>query len=308
MEKHLHHAECIEGMKILPNESVDTILTDPPYKYLKNQKLEVDFDETAFFSEVKRVLKKGGFIVLFGRGTSFYRWNYMLSELGFDFKEEIVWNKCLHSSPVLNLSRIHETISIHSKGKASINKVKIPYLEARDFEVNKVIGDIKRIRQVLNNPKSLDEVFSFIENYKENKNSSFGFGQSNDKRRELIAGGTKHRDRTVNTVNSFISGMNEKSIIKQVRDHYTSIHPTQKPVRLLERLLKLVLPQRSGRITIIDPFAGSFSSCEAVQNIALEFPENHFLFHGWEIDEQYYNDGCKRIGYIKNNFSTPLNF
>ncbi len=30
---------------------------------------------------------------MFGRGESFYRWNTILSELKFTFKEEIVWNK-----------------------------------------------------------------------------------------------------------------------------------------------------------------------------------------------------------------------
>ena len=61
-----YNADCLLGMKELKSESVDCILTDPPYKYLKNQKLEVDFDETIFFNEVKRVLKPDGLIILFG--------------------------------------------------------------------------------------------------------------------------------------------------------------------------------------------------------------------------------------------------
>src|SRR5574344_1750145 len=103
----------IEMLKSLPDNSVDCILTDPPYLYLKNQKLDRPFDEKVLFSECKRVLKKDGFIVLFGRGTSFYRWNTILAELGFTFKEEMIWNKGYCTSPLMNLSRIHETISIH---------------------------------------------------------------------------------------------------------------------------------------------------------------------------------------------------
>jgi site-specific DNA-methyltransferase (adenine-specific) len=69
----IYNEDCLTGMRRIENNSVDCILTDPPYLYLKNQKLDRPFDEAMFFNECKRVLKKDGFIVLFGRGTSFYR-------------------------------------------------------------------------------------------------------------------------------------------------------------------------------------------------------------------------------------------
>ena len=111
-----YKGDCIELMKYLPDESVDVICTDPPYLYLKNQKLDRHFDETEYFNQVKRVLKKDGFIILFGRGTSFYRWNTILADLGFTFKEEIIWDKSYLTSPLMALSRVHETVSIHTKG------------------------------------------------------------------------------------------------------------------------------------------------------------------------------------------------
>lgn len=54
----LYNEDCIEGLKRIPDGSVDVVLTDPPYLYLKNQKLERQFDEQAFFGHVKRILKK----------------------------------------------------------------------------------------------------------------------------------------------------------------------------------------------------------------------------------------------------------
>ena len=92
-------------MSRLKDESIDIICIDPPYKYLKNQKLEVDFDELKFFTEAKRVLTKDGFIIMFGRGISFYRMSCILSDLGFTFKEEIIWDKTQCSSPLMSLSR-----------------------------------------------------------------------------------------------------------------------------------------------------------------------------------------------------------
>ena len=111
----LYNADNLEVMATLPDESIDVVCIDPPYLYLKNQKLERPFDEPKFFAECKRLLTKKGFIVLFGRGTSFYRWNTILDGLGFVFKEEVIWDKSYVSSPLMPISRIHETISILTK-------------------------------------------------------------------------------------------------------------------------------------------------------------------------------------------------
>jgi len=318
-----YNGDGISGLSSIKSNSVKCILTDPPYLYLKGQKLEREFDERLFFSECMRVLKSGGFIILFGRGTSFYRWNTILADLGFQFKEEIVWNKSQGSSPLMPLTRVHETISIHSKGKASINKVKVPYLEMKQHDIDSIIGDIKRMRSILNNTTSLDAVLSFLEN------NNLGFEKNHVTKHAIqVEGHTKDRDRAINVVNaikngmneksiirtdrilnekftkhkvtsdvratgdraanviqSMTSGMNEKSIIKEVRDHYTSIHPTQKPVSLLIRLLNLTT---NANDLVIDPFAGSCSTGIAARHLNLQFM-------GWEIDEEFYLKAVERI-------------
>ena len=115
----LYNADNLEVMATLADESIDVICIDPPYLYLKNQKLERPFDEPKFFAECKRLLTKKGFIVMFGRGTSFYRWNTILDGLGFVFKEEIIWNKGFSTVPTLPIQRFHETIAIYTKEKGS---------------------------------------------------------------------------------------------------------------------------------------------------------------------------------------------
>ena len=84
--------------------------------------------------------------------------------------------------------------------------------------------------------------------------------------------------------------MTEKTIIKQVRDHYSAIHPTQKPVRLLERLLALVIPGDKNKedIVVLDPFGGSFSTMEAVYNMRMQGIS-------CEIDKEYFEAGKERI-------------
>lgn len=158
----IYNEDCQEGIKRIPDASIDCILTDPPYLYLKGQKLERPFDERALFAEFKRVLKPAGFVVLFGRGTSFYRWNTILSELGFVFKEEIVWDKCYCSSPLMAISRVHETVSIHSRN-GSINKVKVPYLEMKGHDIDAIKTDINRLLTTYSNTASLVAVKKYLE-------------------------------------------------------------------------------------------------------------------------------------------------
>jgi site-specific DNA-methyltransferase (adenine-specific) len=321
----LFNCDNLKLMTKMEDESVDVILTDPPYLYLKNQKLERPFDEQLFFSECKRVLTKDGFIVMFGRGTSFYRWNTILDDLGFNFKEEIVWNKSYNTSPLMALSRVHETVSIFTKGKGTINRVKVPYMEMKSHDLDSVIGDVKRMRSILKNTKSLDAVLAFLENNKvptdkENTLSTSissivktqdrcasvlngitnGVNEKPIIRTDLIdetftkfgviADKIKIGDRCTNAMQSIAFGLNEKSIIKQVRDHYSAIHPTQKPVRLLERLLALVIPQdkEPKDIIVADFFGGSFSTMEAVYNMGMQGI-------ACEIDKEYFEAGKERI-------------
>ena len=322
----LFNCDNSELMAKMEDESVDVILTDPPYLYLKNQKLERPFDEQLFFSECKRVLTKDGFIVMFGRGTSFYRWNTILDDLGFNFKEEIIWNKSYSTSPLMALSRIHETVSIFTKGRGTINRVKVPYLEMKSHDLESVIGDVKRMRSILKNTKSLDAVLAFLENNivptdKENTLSTtiISVVKTQDRCASVLNGITngvneksiirtdridcetftkfgvnadkrKTGDRCTNAMQSIVFGCNEKSIIKQVRDQYSAIHPTQKPVRLLERLLALVIPQDKERkdIVVADFFGGSFSTMEAAYNMGMQGI-------ACEIDKEYYELGKERI-------------
>lgn len=274
----IYNEDCLEGIKRIPDNSIDCILTDPPYLYLKNQKLDRPFDEQMLFSECKRVLKKDGFIVLFGRGTSFYRWNCILADMGFTFKEEIVWDKINTTSPLLPLSRKHETISIHSIGRKTILRSKVPYDEIRINDDSKVIGDAKRIVSYIRNndidvlKKEIDNglIYNRKRTHKTHVSTQSGFCSCNE---------------AISCINSIKNGCNERDIISVLRDHYSAIHATQKPVRLIERLLAIISCE--GDI-ILDPFSGSASTAIACINT-----KRNYI--GFEIDKEYYDLSIKRI-------------
>lgn len=335
-----YKGDCIELMKSLPDESVDVICTDPPYLYLKNQKLDRFFDEKAYFDQVKRVLKKDGFIILFGRGTSFYRWNTILADLAFAFKEEIIWDKSYLTSPLMALSRVHETVSIHTKGNGTINKVKVPYLEMKGHDIPSICQDIKRLRSVLNNTKSFDAVLTYLENnlkrddFKDEKvmdnKSNLRTGKCNEgdrcvtvinsisvgmNEKSIISGSLrKHKnntsvqpstlyneDRSVAVCKNIDDGLNEKSIIRQIGERYKAIHPTQKPPRLIERLLALVckIEPNNPKPLVLDTFRGSASTDIACMNFGVDCIS-------FEIDDEYFDKGEERKAEHRKNLQPDL--
>jgi len=235
------------------------------------------------------------------------------------------------SSPLMPLSRVHETISIFCKGNAKINKVKIPYLEMKKYDLDSIINDIKRLKSVFKNTNSLDAVNDYLEHKK------IGFTENHVTKHKIqVEGHTKDRDRNINTINSLVvglneksiisgterkrkynttvqpsslvneerkvatikifdNGMNEKSIIQNSRDHYSSIHPTQKPVRLLERLIQLCLPKNKKEIIVADFFGGSMSTMEAVINLQTTYSDLQFKGISCELDKEYFDKAMERI-------------
>jgi site-specific DNA-methyltransferase (adenine-specific) len=286
----LYNEDNLEVMKRLPDESIDVICIDPPYLYLKNQKLERPFDELKFFSECKRLLTKNGFIVMFGRGESFYRWNTILSDLKFTFKEEIIWNKRRLSSFATSVARKHESISIYCKGKGKINRVKIDLVEKYEFEPKKILETINRIKTTFGNRRTFDLLEKYYKDgFKKFEDNVPGWGVTRSK------SSAKHINRTVQFAASLEEGVTEQSIIEITGVHYGTIHPTQKPVRLLERLLALVIPKDKPceEIVVADFFAGSMSCMEAVHNMGIRGIAT-------EIDKEYFEGGKERIEKLKN--------
>ncbi len=141
--------DCLEGMKQLPDESVDLVLTDPPYgiskegaglnvskmrlkAYRKRKNLSFDFGNwdkfesieefdafmEAWFKEAVRVLKPYGWIFIFMRKEKFGLFENLFQKYGVVHKNIFVWIK---SNPLFHLRRINfrsgvEMILCGSKG------------------------------------------------------------------------------------------------------------------------------------------------------------------------------------------------
>jgi site-specific DNA-methyltransferase (adenine-specific) len=265
--------------KVIPTIQFDHVFTDPPYLYL-NRAFDTPFNEDVFFQHVHRILRDTGFIALFGRGTAFYRWNTHLATLGFKFLEEIVWDKHRVSNICGNLLRQHETLSIHTKHRGTIRRVKVPYAEMRASNPEYLIHDIKRIKSAVGNTKELQDLLDYLET------GDIIYRRKTTKRHGITVGSIGDTSVGVRIMKTIHEGCLERSILEVPTVHYGSVHPAQKPVRLAERIIALISDVGD---TIYDPFMGSGSFGIACINTGRKYI-------GSEINHAYFDIALKRIG------------
>ncbi len=134
----LRCGNAIELFKSLANESVDLIVTDPPYNlgkdYGNNHDLK-GFDEYIIFtkkwlSEAKRVLKPNGIIYVF-MGVRFisYLYDIMDRDLQLFFNSWVVWHYTQGLGKTRGFSPRHDDILVFTKGKDfifNLDDVRVP--------------------------------------------------------------------------------------------------------------------------------------------------------------------------------------
>ena len=114
----LYQGDCIKLMKSIPDNSIDMVLCDLPYKETGN-KWDRGIDLKAVFDEYRRIIKEDGCIAL--NGTM--KFGFQLYEVASDlYKYEWVWEKDNGTNaPNVNFQpfRIHEYVFIFGKGRVT---------------------------------------------------------------------------------------------------------------------------------------------------------------------------------------------
>lgn len=237
--------DCLEELKDIESETVDMIITSPPYDNLRtyNGNLQWDFEKIA--GELECVLKDWGVLVWivwdstvkWSETLSSFRQALYFQSLWLNVHDTMIWRKPHFANPSNN--RYHQT-----------------------FEYMFVFSKWK--------PKTFNPI----------KDLPIKYGKPVGKT------STRHKDWTI-TNKEFTGKINEFSSRHNVWDCITSgqenfwkkiEHPATFPVRLVR---DHILSWSNEWDTILDPFAGSFTTAVACENtnrkwICMERDEVYF--------------------------------
>jgi site-specific DNA-methyltransferase (adenine-specific) len=90
----LINADCIQAMRAMPDNSVDAIVTDPPYE-LGFMGKSWDASGIAFnievWQEALRVIKPGGHLIAFSGSRTYHRMAVAIEDAGFQIRDQIMW-------------------------------------------------------------------------------------------------------------------------------------------------------------------------------------------------------------------------
>jgi site-specific DNA-methyltransferase (adenine-specific) len=86
--------DCLEQLKKLTDDSVDSIVTDPPYE-LGFMGKKWDASGIAYnvelWQECLRVLKPGGHLLAFSGSRTYHRMTVAIEDAGFEIRDQIMW-------------------------------------------------------------------------------------------------------------------------------------------------------------------------------------------------------------------------
>lgn len=235
----LRLGDCLEIMKSIPDNSIDLVLTDPPYGTTAC-KWDTVIPFEPMWKELKRIRKDNAAICLFGSEP--FSSHLRMSNIK-EFKYDWIWKKeksgniaALKYQP----AKVHEIISVFGKHR---------YFPKMDVRLSK--------NKRNNNPRI----------NKSNIQSSIFYTE-------------KSR-----------GSLDEKYpiSIREFNSVRAGFHPTQKPVALLEYLIKTYTLENE---TVLDFTMGSGSTGVAAKNL-----NRNFI--GIEMDKTYFEIAQKRIEGIK---------
>lgn len=314
---YIEQGDCLELMKDIPDGTVDLILCDPPYGAMKGQGSSpaakslgldnCDWDTALptgqMFDEIARVLRPNGRCVLFAQEP--YTSELVTRAIpSLPFSYRAIWLKNTTGNPLkCNKAMLgrYEDILIFSKIHPKHDFKGVHPLRPYSEKVFDFIGMTKKaLVDVLG--QCVDHFFRF-------NSTQFSLCTENTYRElidkfhidgmadfipfeELQKIDTEYRTDLINRMNSqypsifnLWEGNKSKSNVLEYPKDNDGFHPTQKPVALLEDLIKTF--SNPGDV-VLDFTMGSGSTCVAAVNTC-----RHYI--GFELDPGYFEIACKRL-------------
>ena len=88
----LYLGDCLDVLKTLPTNSVDSVVCDPPYGLsFMGKKWDYDVPSVGIWAECLRVLKPGGHLLAFAGTRTQHRMAVRIEDAGFEIRDMIAW-------------------------------------------------------------------------------------------------------------------------------------------------------------------------------------------------------------------------
>ncbi len=249
MKSVLYNGDCLEVMKVIPDKSVDMILCDLPYGTTACKwDIVISFDK--LWEHYNRIIKPNGAIVLFGSQPFT---SLLVSSNIQGFKYEWIYQKTAGSNfAILKYQPFKEHENVLVFGRRNKKVRYYPQMEERRGNEK---GKVRKATRQVSIEKIETEVYGGIKHDRDTR--SYG------------------KLRYPSSVQLFNN--------RQPSDR--GKHPTQKPVALLEYLIKTYTQEGE---TVLDNCMGSGSTGVACVN-------TNRNFIGIELNNEYYQIAKKRI-------------
>lgn len=299
----------MEELKSLPNESVDLILTDPPYGTIKGLEIikggkvvnkrndwDVVVDVEGMLEEFQRVLRPNGKALIFGN-NGYTQELRNGSHTYLQYIYPLYWIKNTFGSPLsakkAPLSYV-EDITVFTKNfgekkrQREYMKRVADYIKVDRKEISERLGIG---RGVVDRSWYNDRQFRIYTEVNYNKlveefnlEDMEGF-KTYQELKEL------EREESPAPVFNIPDGKGHVSNVFNVAKDTSYLHPTQKPVLLMEQLIEIYTNEGD---VVLDAFMGSGSTGVASLNLGRQFI-------GIELDGEYFNVAKKRIEEVSTN-------
>lgn len=304
----LYLGDCVEVLNKLEENSIDVIVTDPPYEIdFKNK----NWDNTGVAFRKKtweaalRVLKPGGYLLAFSHSRTFHRMAVAIEDSGFDIKDTIMWVYGSGFPKSMNLSiaidkKLGGNRKVIGKGRSGKTAMFDGTKAKGDWEITE--PDTPEAKQWNGWGTALKPAYEPIVMARKPVATTItdnvlihGVGAIN-----IESGKTKDGRYPANFIHD---GLEEEwakyfytsKASKKDKDEGVgeNIHPTVKPTDLMQYLIRLVAPKGS---VILDLFMGSGSTGKAAM-IENNEKDSDYHFIGVDITPEYLEVAKSRIEY-----------
>lgn len=284
----ISNTDSLIGMKLIENETIDTVIADPPYFKVINQEWDYQWKTQSDYLEwteqwielVYNKLRFGGTLFLFGYFRNLAHILSIAEKYGFELRQQIIINKGIKSvagrktSTYKMFPNTTESVLFFIKDNKKIIK---PILKNRAKELNLSSKQINEALGVKSNGGGMWSIYTG-----NNICEQFPTKKTWDKLMAVLNLDINY-EKIAQTYNPIIGLTDVWSDL----DFYSRdrIHPTEKPYKLIERL---VMSSTNPNDLILDPFSGSGISGLVANNLN----RNSILF---EIKNDYFKSSINRF-------------